>query len=271
MPELPEVETTRRGVAPLVCGSNIESVTIRNRRLRWPIPEGLERSLTGNTFLAVERRAKYLIFRTASGCMLLHLGMSGSLRVLPATTPALKHDHADIVFTNGQMLRFTDPRRFGSIHWTEGNPLAHQLLGKLGPEPLSDDFSGEHLAKLGAGRRISVKPFIMDGHIVVGVGNIYANEALFASGIHPTRSAGRISARRYDQLATQIKRVIAMAIDAGGTTLKDFTNADGNPGYFRIQLAIYGHGGEPCPNCGDPIKQTVLAQRSTFHCSRCQH
>ncbi|MEJ2633571.1 MAG: bifunctional DNA-formamidopyrimidine glycosylase/DNA-(apurinic or apyrimidinic site) lyase [Acidihalobacter sp.] len=270
MPELPEVETTRRGIEPYLLGHRVERVVVRDPRLRWPIPAELPDTLRGQCIEAVERRAKYLLLRTRAGTAILHLGMSGSLRVLPAQTPAERHDHVDIVLDSGLTLRLRDPRRFGAVLWTGEDPLRHPLLAKLGPEPLTDAFDGERIYRLSRGRRGPVKNFIMDNHVVVGLGNIYANEALFRARIHPSRAAGRIARERYAKLAETAKTVLTEAIAAGGTTLRDFTREDGNPGYFRIELKVYGHAGEPCPECGATIRQTVIGQRSSYYCPHCQ-
>ncbi len=270
MPELPEVETTRRGIAPHVEGRTVTGVTVRQRQLRWPVPKGLGRALKGQTLRKVSRRGKYLLLDFDRGTVILHLGMSGSLRLVPCDTPPGRHDHVDIAFDSGQCLRLTDPRRFGAVLYTRGDPLAHERLARLGPEPLGPDFNGRWLFERSRGRRLPVKAFIMDSKVVVGVGNIYANEALFLAGIHPRRPAGRISAARYDALAKAIREVLTAAIDAGGTTLRDFTRSDGRPGYFARQLRVYGREGEPCPRCGTPIRHEVIAQRSTYYCPRCQ-
>lgn len=269
MPELPEVETSRRGIAPWVEHQVVETVTVRDRRLRWPVPDGLEQKLAGQTVRALRRRAKYMLFETDSGSALLHLGMSGSVRIVDPSEPAGKHDHVDIVLGNGKALRFRDPRRFGSLLWAD-DPAKHPLLASLGPEPLDDGFDGDHLWRASRGRRIAVKPFIMDASIVVGVGNIYASEALFAAGIHPRRAAGRVSRERYARLAETIRSVLKRAIRAGGTTLRDFHGGDGAPGYFRQKLDVYGRDGQPCRVCRSDIRVIVLGQRSTFYCLNCQ-
>ncbi|OOZ36772.1 bifunctional DNA-formamidopyrimidine glycosylase/DNA-(apurinic or apyrimidinic site) lyase [Solemya velesiana gill symbiont] len=269
MPELPEVETTRRGIAPHIEGKQIRRVVIRQHQLRWPIPKGLTRTLPGETILQVKRRAKYLLLETSKGHLLLHLGMSGSLRVLPPETPAGPHDHFDLVFDHC-CLRLRDPRRFGAVLWTRHKPEAHELISHLGPEPLSETFDGDFLHQLAQRRKGAVKNFIMDGKVVVGVGNIYASESLFMSGIHPQRAANRISKARYRQLAGNIKRVLTAAIAQGGTTLKDFQREDGKPGYFAQELKVYGRNEEPCPNCGKPITQRTIGQRSSYFCSHCQ-
>jgi formamidopyrimidine-DNA glycosylase len=269
MPELPEVETSRRGIAPYVAGQRIEDVTIRERRLRWPISDDMERRLTGTTIESVGRRAKYLLLNTGKGTAIIHLGMSGSVFIIEHDTPAGVHDHFDIRLDSGKSLRFRDPRRFGSLHWTD-DTSGHWLLEKLGPEPLDEAFSGDYLWARSRGRRVAVKQFIMNADIVVGVGNIYASEALFLAGIHPRRAAGRVSKERYRQLATTIKDVLQKAIDAGGTTLRDFYGGDGEAGYFKQELAVYGRDGEPCRRCERPISVVVLGQRSTFYCKDCQ-
>lgn len=269
MPELPEVETTRRGLAPHVAGRRVQELIVRQPHLRWPIPASAE-GITGQTVSALERRGKWLLFRTRPGTLLLHLGMSGSLRVL-ATAPSPKaHDHVDLVLDSGALVRFTDPRRFGAILWQPGNPLTHPMLARLGPEPLSDDFTGDYLWRRSRKRRTPVKNFIMDGSIVVGVGNIYAAEALFAAGIHPLRGAGRVSRERYGILASCIREVLQRAILAGGTTLRDFTVADGSPGYFAQELQVYGRDGQACRICGGLLKHRTIGQRSTVYCPVCQ-
>lgn len=269
MPELPEVETTRRGIEPWVLDHHICEVVVRDRRLRWPVPQDIHQKMSGRIVRSVERRAKYLLIGTDAGTAILHLGMSGSLRVIESEEPAGKHDHVDICFDSGKALRFRDPRRFGCLLWSN-EPLQHRLLCGLGPEPLSEDFDGNYLWRKSRGRRVSVKQFIMSGPVVVGVGNIYASEALFMAGIHPRRSAGRISAVRMARLAQSIKVVLQNAIDAGGTTLRDFHGGDGEPGYFQQQLAVYGRDGDPCLQCKRPITALVLGQRSTFFCKNCQ-
>jgi formamidopyrimidine-DNA glycosylase len=270
MPELPEVETTRRGIASHILNNKITNVIIRNRRLRWPVATVLEHTLRNETFCRLERRAKYLLFYTDHGCMILHLGMSGSLRVVPTNTRPEKHDHVDIIFKSGHCLRFHDPRRFGSIHWTRKDPLYHSLLRGLGPEPLGDELHGEYLYIRSRKRTLAVKNFIMNSRIVVGIGNIYANEALFHAGIHPQRQTGRISRQRYGNLAVAIKNILQQALDSGGTTLRDFVDGEGKPGYFRQKLQVYGRGGESCYYCGDTICQSRLGQRATYFCPVCQ-
>jgi formamidopyrimidine-DNA glycosylase len=270
MPELPEVETTRRGIEKYLRGRRVTAVHVRERRLRRPLSRHLERALTGQTIQAVARRGKYLLLVTAAGTVLVHLGMSGSLRIVAPDQPAQKHDHVDIDCAGGIRLRFRDPRRFGLLLWVPGDPARHELLRDIGPEPLGEEFSGAHLLQAARGRRSAVKLFIMDAGIVAGVGNIYANEALFRAGIHPQRAAGRVAAARYERLAAAIRAVLAEAIEQGGTTLRDFYHGTGEPGYFRIRLAVYDRAGEPCVACGSPIRCIRLGQRSTYFCSRCQ-
>ena len=269
MPELPEVETTRRGIEPYLVGRRVERLRIRQPRLRWPIPRALQRSLPGQRVTGVERRAKYLLVHTAAGSALLHLGMSGSLRVLPDATPAGAHDHVDWLLDSGRILRFTDPRRFGCQLWQPPGRV-HRLLAGLGPEPLAATFDGVYLWRMSRGRAAPVKAFVMDQKIVVGVGNIYAAEALFAAGIRPTRAAGSVSLARYERLAAEIKRILDYAITRGGTTLRDFLRPDGEPGYFEQELFVYGREGAPCKVCRTPIRSLRLGQRSTFYCPRCQ-
>ena len=269
MPELPEVETTRRGIAPHLVGRRVEKLIVRQRNLRWPIPQALQRGLPGQRVDAVERRAKYLLVHTMAGSALLHLGMSGSLRVLPGLVPAGPHDHVDWQLDSGKVLRYTDPRRFGSQLWQPPGTL-HPLLAGLGPEPLDAAFDGDYLWRASRGRAASVKTFLMDQRIVVGVGNIYAAEALFAAGIRPTRTAGSVARARYARLASEVKRILMHAITRGGTTLRDFINPDGAPGYFEQELFVYGRRGEPCRVCGTVIRAISLGQRSTFYCPICQ-
>ena len=269
MPELPEVETTRRGVEPHSLGRVISSIIVREPRLRWPVPGDLATVLVGQTVSAVERRAKYLLFHTEAGSLLVHLGMSGSLRVVAAGEAPARHDHIDILFQDGRCLRYNDPRRFGCFLWMQPGER-HPLLSGLGPEPLSDDFGGELLYRRSRGRSGPVKSFIMNGKVVVGVGNIYANEALFLAGIRPDRAAGRISLNRYQSLAEQIKRVLTSAISQGGTTLRDFVGGDGRPGYFAQQLYVYGRRGQPCKRCGGELRDRRLGQRTTVYCVTCQ-
>jgi formamidopyrimidine-DNA glycosylase len=269
MPELPEVETTLRGIAPHMEGHAIAEVTVRNPSLRWPVPNEVVRA-EGQKVLSCRRRAKYLLIELERGGLMIHLGMSGSLRICNPDEAPRKHDHVDIVMDSGRCIRFNDPRRFGALLWWEERPDEHVLLKDLGPEPLSDHFSGRHLWRLSRGRKGAVKNFIMDGHVVVGVGNIYASEALFMSGIHPSRPAGRISATRYEALAMAIRDVLTHAIRRGGTTLRDFVNSEGNPGYFAQELLVYERHGNPCFQCGNPIRRRVIGQRSSYYCPKCQ-
>ena len=269
MPELPEVETSRRGIEPWIVNKTISGVIVRERRLRWRVPEGIEACLTGCRIDSVGRRAKYLLINMADGTAIVHLGMTGSVFIVDQGTPASVHDHFDIELDSGKALRYRDPRRFGSFLWSE-EPLEHPLLRRLGPEPLGEDFGGNYLWRASRGRRVSVKQFIMNGQIVVGVGNIYASEALFLAGIHPKRAAGRVARHRYGALASAIRDVLSRAINAGGTTLRDFYGGDGEPGYFRQQLEVYDREGEHCRTCNSIIKAIVQGQRSTFYCRVCQ-
>ena len=267
MPELPEVETTRRGVMPWIKSQQITDMSVRQASLRWPVTDGIEERVKGQRVVDVTRRAKYLIIKLEKGSMLVHLGMSGSLRVVEPKAEWRKHDHIELSFGNGAVLRYHDPRRFGSWLWSLGD---HHQLVHLGPEPLLSEFSGEHLWKLSRGRKIGVKPFIMDNKVVVGVGNIYASEALFRSGIRPDRLAGRVSRKRYDVLAGHIKDVLKAAIDQGGTTLRDFVNSSGEPGYFQQTLSVYGRGGKQCVMCDSALREIRLGQRSSVFCPTCQ-
>ena len=269
MPELPEVETSRRGIEPWIVDRRIEGVTVRDRRLRWPVPRGIEGKLRGRTILSVGRRAKYLLINTDSGTAIVHLGMTGSVFIVDWDTPAGIHDHFDIELDSGKALRFRDPRRFGSFLFSK-RPVEHPLLAKLGPEPLGAAFDGEYLWRKSRGRKVSVKQFIMNAHVVVGVGNIYASESLFLAGINPKRAAGRVARQRYELLAGAIRDVLSRAIQAGGTTLRDFYGGDGEPGYFRQQLEVYDREGEHCRTCNTIIKAIVQGQRSTYYCKTCQ-
>ena len=269
MPELPEVETTRRGLAPLAEGRLIERISIRQRQLRWPIPPAIQQA-EGQRVIALERRAKWLIWKLESAHLLWHLGMSGSFRGWTGNPSPGPHDHVDVQMADGHMIRYTDPRRFGALLWCPGDPLIHPRLMGLGPEPFDQVFDGRYLWQASRGRKLSVKSFIMTAAVVVGVGNIYASEALFDAGIHPRRPAGRISQSRYDRLAEAIKRILARAIEVGGTSLRDFTVGDGTPGYFGQSLTVYGREDEPCLHCSAPIRREVIGQRSTFFCPNCQ-
>lgn len=270
MPELPEVETTRRGLLPHTLHRQIVDVIVRNSRLRWPIPDNLAVITRQQTITELSRRGKYLLIHLGNGTIIIHLGMSGSLRILDSATPAGVHDHVDIVLDNQQCIRLRDPRRFGAVLWTEHDVLAHPLLAKLGVEPLSDEFTGDLLHLQSRGRTIAVKSFIMDSHIVVGVGNIYANEALFHAGIHPALAAGKISRPRYARLALAIRDTLGKAIIAGGSSLRDFVGSDGAAGYFQQQYFVYGRTGLPCRICSQPIQQLRQNQRTTFYCPHCQ-
>ncbi len=270
MPELPEVETTLRGLAPHLQGQTIKGVVIRNASLRWPIPSDLDKKMTGLTIDNLTRRAKYILLDCGAGHLLLHLGMSGSLRVLPKNTPAQKHDHFDLVLESGNVMRLTDPRRFGAVLWVKGAPEEHALLCKLGVEPLDKIFDGEWLFQATRKRKAAIKLMIMDAHIVVGVGNIYASEALFSAGIRPTKSAMRVTRAQCDALVRAIKSTLKKSIQAGGSTLRDFVGSGGEPGYFQQQYFVYGREGEPCRRCGASVKRIRQGQRSTFYCQNCQ-
>jgi len=269
MPELPEVETSRRGISPHIVGSIVCNIIIRQPKLRWEIPADLLTHLKNKELLSIDRRAKYLLLNFESGTLLIHLGMSGSLRICPLQSPVEKHDHVDIVF-NSCLLRYTDPRRFGAILWLGLTPQDSTLLSILGPEPLSEQFSAKHLFNLANNRKLPVKQFIMDQKVVTGVGNIYATEALFTAGISPTRRAGNISLKRYQQLVSAIKEILEEAIKQGGTTLKDFVGGDGKPGYFQQTLHIYGKTGDNCPKCQTALKSLKLASRNSVYCPKCQ-
>ncbi|MFC3851800.1 bifunctional DNA-formamidopyrimidine glycosylase/DNA-(apurinic or apyrimidinic site) lyase [Salinispirillum marinum] len=270
MPELPEVETTRRGIAPHIEGKRLTQWIVRDHRLRWPIEPQWPAIVAGQTVHQVSRRSKYLVLHLDSGQVLAHLGMSGQFRIVPAGAALEKHDHCDWVMEDGTLVRYRDPRRFGAMLYTT-DWLAHPLITKLGPEPLSIDFDGDYLYTQLRKRRGPIKTAIMDASLVVGVGNIYANEALFLTGIHPTRACDRISLARAQRLAENIKTVLARAIEQGGTTLRDYVSATGQPGYFRIELNVYGRKGQPCATCATPLKEIRLAGRSTVYCPHCQH
>lgn len=269
MPELPEVETTRRGLAPHVVGRSIAAVEVREPRLRWPVARDLAERLRGQRIDSLGRRGKYLLFDTRAGTLVVHLGMSGSLRYLPEPMAHGAHDHVDLELAGGGCLRYNDPRRFGSMHFT-AEPLRHKLLRSLGPEPFSDEFNADYLWRTARGRQVAIKQHLMNGQIVVGVGNIYASEALFRAGIHPARAAGRITRARFEPLIAAVRDVLSEAIEEGGTTLRDFVGGDGEPGYFRTELRVYDRAGAPCVTCGTPIRHRVLGQRSTYFCPRCQ-
>lgn len=269
MPELPEVETTCCGIRPHLCGQTVRRWILRDGRLRWPVPDEFQQ-IEGQPILAVERRAKYILLRCPLATAIVHLGMSGSLRICESDFPWRKHDHVALELENGKHLRYHDPRRFGCWLWTDQNPAEHPLLRTLGPEPLDRTFNGDYLHGIGVARKIPVKQLIMDAHVVVGVGNIYACEALFFAGIHPLIASKLLSEENYGRLVRQIRKVLRASIREGGTTLRDFLREDGRPGYFRQRLQVYGREGEPCRECGQPVGKLTLAQRSTFYCSNCQ-
>jgi formamidopyrimidine-DNA glycosylase len=269
MPELPEVETTCRGIAPHITGQRVSRIIVRNPQLRWPVPARLQQELTGQIINRVQRRAKYLLLLADAGTAILHLGMSGRLRVTDSSEAVGKHDHVDLVFDHFA-LRLTDPRRFGSLLWTRRPAAQHRLIRELGCEPLDQGFNGDYLYQRSRKRRVAVKQFIMNSHIVVGIGNIYANEALYMAGIHPLRAAGRISLDKYRLLAEVTREVLNDAIEQGGTTLRDFVNGAGKPGYFSQHLNVYGKTGDPCISCRVPIREIRQGQRSTFYCPKCQ-
>lgn len=269
MPELPEVEVCRLGISPHVINNKVTKVIIRNAKLRWPIPEAVQ-TITGQEVLKVERRAKYLLLRFNTGTLLLHLGMSGTLRVIDKSVPVAKHDHFELTFDDDVVLRLNDPRRFGAVLWFDKHEDSQGLLSKLGPEPLTDDFCHDYLFNKAKNRKVPIKTFLMNNHIVVGVGNIYANEALFLSGILPTALAGTISKQRFNQLTDIIKQVLSAAIEQGGTTLKDFTQADGRPGYFAQSLYVYGRAGQACLTCKEKLLEIRQSNRSSVYCPHCQ-
>lgn len=269
MPELPEVETTLRGLIPHIQGATIDKATVRTPQLRWPIPE-LNSFISQQTIINMSRRGKYLLLHLKTGTILIHLGMSGRLCLLTDFKPPQRHDHVDITFTNKQIIRYTDPRRFGAILWTSDCPLHHPLLKNLGVEPLTDEFTGDYLLQHASNRRMAIKPFIMDSKIVVGIGNIYAAESLFLAGIHPALPAGLVTKSQAMRLVELTKHVLTQAITKGGTTLKDFVNSDGRPGYFAQQLLVYGRAGLLCVTCNNILQSITLGQRSTVFCPYCQ-
>ncbi len=270
MPELPEVETTLRGITPHIAKQHVETIIIRNGRLRWPVPKRLAAILRGKKLLQVTRRNKYLLFHFSVGTLIVHLGMSGKLRVLKEPTPPAKHDHIDFIFSNAVCLRFTDPRRFGAVLFTEAPWDEHELLKSIGPEPFDDRFNATYLRELARNKRIAIKTFIMDGKTVAGVGNIYATEALFAAKILPIRPANTLTLPEAKVLVREIRKVLEHAIKKGGTTLNDFMQADGKPGYFSIELKAYGRGGLPCVRCQTTLQTVRTNQRSTVYCPHCQ-
>ncbi|SFN58969.1 DNA-(apurinic or apyrimidinic site) lyase [Izhakiella capsodis] len=268
MPELPEVETSRRGIEPHLVGETILHAIVRNPRLRWPVSQEIQ-ALSDQPVLSLQRRAKYLLLELPIGWIIIHLGMSGSLRVLPEEQPAAKHDHVDLVLSNGKVLRYTDPRRFGAWLWS-ADPEASSVLAHLGPEPLSEAFDGKYLFTKSRTKRTAIKPWLMDNKLVVGVGNIYASESLFAAGILPDRPAMTLSSDEADILVQSIKAVLLRSIEQGGTTLRDFLQSDGKPGYFAQELQVYGRSGKSCRMCGTPLLSGKHGQRSTYWCPHCQ-
>ncbi|MBM3115872.1 bifunctional DNA-formamidopyrimidine glycosylase/DNA-(apurinic or apyrimidinic site) lyase [Jeongeupia naejangsanensis] len=270
MPELPEVETTRRGVAPYLDGAVVSELIVREARLRWPIPPELPERIAGQPIRSLRRRAKYLLIGFDTGTAIVHLGMSGSLRVLTEAYPPEKHDHFDLVLASGVRLRYRDPRRFGALLWADGDGSDHPLIAALGPEPLSDAFDATHLAAALQRTRRAVKLVIMDNHVVVGVGNIYASESLFRAGVHPERPASALNADETAKLAEAIKATLAEAISAGGSTLRDFVDTEGKPGYFQLNAFVYGRNDTPCRVCGTLIRQIRIGQRTSYYCPRCQ-
>ena len=271
MPELPEVETVRRGLSLHLIGTRVRKVIIRQRRLRFPVTAALEQKIKGLCIETIERRAKYLLIKLEHGCLIYHLGMSGSLRLVDENTAAGRHDHIDLYTDDQRILRFCDPRKFGLVLWTAKDPRQHRLLRHLGPEPLHNNFNGEYLYLKSRGRKSAVKNFLMDSRIVVGIGNIYANEALFKARVHPKRAAGCIARHRYESIVEAVQETLKNAIHKGGTTLRNFVAQDGRPGYFKQALNVYQRSGEACLWCRTPIRRSRIAQRSTFYCPRCQH
>ncbi|KAF7598451.1 MAG: DNA-formamidopyrimidine glycosylase [Candidatus Dactylopiibacterium carminicum] len=269
MPELPEVETTRLGIAPNLEGRSVTGVRVRQPRLRYPIPEDLAERLCGQTILAVKRRAKYLLLEFSHGSLLLHLGMSGSLRIVPADTPPVAHEHFDLV-CNNTALRLRDPRRFGAVLWLEPPANRHPLLARLGIEPLEEGFDGPALHALCKGKRTPIKQLLMDGHLIVGIGNIYASESLFRARIHPATPAGRLTLARCTRLTSEIRQTLRDALAAGGSSLRDFVHSDGSSGYFQQQYFVYGRDNEPCRHCGSTVRRLIQGQRASFYCPRCQ-
>lgn len=273
MPELPEVETTKRGISPHILNKKVKTVTVRQASLRWPVPEELPDKLIGNTVTAIERRAKYLLVfmnNESQQALLIHLGMSGSLRICAPDDTVLKHDHVDISFDDGTTLRYSDPRRFGCILWLDSTPAEHKLLNHLGPEPLSDDFNANYLWQRSRGKQVAVKQFVMDQKVVTGIGNIYATEALFTAGVHPNKPAGKVSKARYALFVEEAKRILQRSITQGGTTLRDFVGGDGKPGYFAQQLLVYGRKGEKCLTCDANLEEIRLSNRASVFCPSCQ-
>lgn len=271
MPELPEVEVTRRAIAPHCQQQTITDIVIRNRQLRWPVASSLPGKLRRQRILDIQRRAKYLLFIIDSGVFILHLGMSGSLRVCHKNETVKKHDHIDIMLSSNKILRFNDPRRFGSVHWTRQPVEKHRLIQHLGLEPLEQQFNAQYLYNVSRRRKVAIKKLIMNHQIVVGIGNIYASESLYLAGIHPVRAASRISQQRYEKLVMAIQAVLQAAISSGGSTLNDFIQPDGQLGYFQHHFKVYGRAGQPCEGCRRPVSRIVLGQRPTYFCQSCQH
>jgi formamidopyrimidine-DNA glycosylase len=269
MPELPEVEITRRGIEPFVVGRTITGVAVRNPNLRWRVPRDLARTVVGQEVRRVDRRGKYLLLECASGSLILHLGMSGSLRVIDPRVPAQAHDHVDLLFGD-TALRLRDPRRFGALLWQRGDVHRHRLLAGLGVEPLSADFSADYLYAATRRRLVSIKLLLMNANVVVGVGNIYANESLFRAGVHPRRRAGRLTRAQCERLVRSVRDTLRAALDAGGSSLRDFVHSDGSSGYFQQSYAVYDRAGLPCRVCGSPIRVARLGSRSSFFCTTCQ-
>jgi formamidopyrimidine-DNA glycosylase len=269
MPELPEVETTCNGIRPHCVGHEIADTIVRNPNLRWPIPSDLVNRLAGQQICAITRRAKYILMKLEHGSLIIHLGMSGRLHIVPHDCPPAKHDHVDMIFRNGQALRYHDPRRFGSMHWTE-NPREHFLLRNLGVEPLTDDYDSDYLYTQCQRRKVAIKPLLMNHHMVVGIGNIYASEALFLAGVHPEKIASSITPTEAQRIVQYSKDRLEVAIQKGGSTLKDFLHTDGKPGYFQHHFQVYGRANEACYHCSTPIQKIVQAQRATFFCPTCQ-
>ena len=270
MPELPEVETTKNGIAPHCANKKVRQLIIRNPNLRWPVDPIIPDKIQDKKILSITRRGKYLLFHFENGTLLWHLGMSGSLRVVKESATPNKHDHIDLIINSRRVVRYCDPRRFGALVWTEANPETHKLIEHLGPEPLTDDFSGEYLYSQSRKRKQAVKGWLMDSKVVVGVGNIYANESLFLAGIHPLKAAGKLTRPQAEKLCTVVKQVLGKAIEQGGTTLRDFVGGDGQPGYFKQQLFVYDRGGLPCKTCNKILLEKQINQRTTVYCTHCQ-
>jgi formamidopyrimidine-DNA glycosylase len=270
MPELPEVETTRRGLEPVLVGRRVQRAVVRNRAMRQPVPRGLAQLLAGATVRALRRRGKYLLFDCGSGTLILHLGMSGRLWVVRDGAAPEKHDHFDMVLDDGTIVRLRDPRRFGLVLWHAGDPLTHALLANIGPEPLSSDFGGASLHAATRGRSVAIKQVLMDSHVVAGVGNIYASEALHRAAIHPRTAAGKLSRARCDLLAQSVRETLEIAIRAGGSSLRDYVRSDGMAGNYQNEFLVYDRAGQPCRRCGAKVREIRQGQRSSFYCSRCQ-